>query len=228
MLVLALDTATPATTVALVRREDATVQPDGASDEVLAEDVHVDPRRHAEVLMPMVDAVLAAAGVDRRDLARVVAGVGPGAYTGLRVGVATAQALGVALGIPVLGAVTLDALAVGSGLRERPFAVVTDARRREVFWARYDEHGRRTSGPDVGAPGVVAQELRGLPVVGAAATPFAEQFEDVTGPDLPSARWLPTAAARAGAVDVRPLYLRRPDVTLPTPPGGAAAPDPAP
>jgi tRNA threonylcarbamoyl adenosine modification protein YeaZ len=220
VLVLALDTATPATTVALLRRGGP-----GAADDVLAEDDHIDARRHAEVLVPMVDAVVDRAGVARREIDEVVVGLGPGAYTGLRVGVATALGLGLALGVPVRGAITLDALAVGSGLTGRPFAVVTDARRREVFWARYDEGGRRVSGPDVGRPLDVAAAVRGRPVVGAGATPFAELFEDVVQPALPRARWLPAVAdvGEAGGDRgvVRPLYLRRPDVTLPSPAGGA-------
>jgi tRNA threonylcarbamoyl adenosine modification protein YeaZ len=217
VLVLALDTATPATTVALVRSPEGPAGP-GADVDVLAEQEHVDARRHAEVLMPMVDAVLREAGAAPGDVDEVVVGVGPGAYTGLRVGVATAQALGLALDVAVRGAVTLDAMAVGSGLHGRPFAVVTDARRREVFWARYDAAGRRDLGPQVGVPADVAQALSGLPVVGASATPFADLFDDVVEPGLPRARWL-AAAAPVGAhgerSTVRPVYLRSPDVTLP-------------
>ncbi|MDH4353493.1 MAG: tRNA (adenosine(37)-N6)-threonylcarbamoyltransferase complex dimerization subunit type 1 TsaB [Actinomycetota bacterium] len=205
MLLLAVDTATAATSVAVV-----------ADAEVLAERTHVDARGHAEVLAPLVREVLADCAVAMRSLAAVAVGVGPGAYTGLRVGLVTAQALGSALDVPVHGVVTLDALAAGSGLAGR-FAVVTDARRREVFWALYDGPRSRARGPEAAAPDVVAVEVADLPVVGAGGTPFADRFADVRGPDLPSAGALGLVAAAelgSGAPPVPPvpLYLRPPDV----------------
>lgn len=207
MLLLALDTATPATSVAVVD--------DGG---VRAERAVVDPRRHAEVLAPLVAEALDAAGVRLSDVDAVAVGVGPGAYTGLRVGLVTAQAIGDAAMVPVHGVVTLDALAFEAGLAA-PFAVVTDARRKEVFWARYDGCAIRTSGPDVGRPDAVMAAVGGLPVVGAGATPFADRFADVRGPQLPSAGALgrlavTRLAAGEALLPPTPLYLRRPDVTL--------------
>ncbi len=98
-MLLALDSATPAVTVALA---------DG--DRLLAERTTVDARRHGELLAPAIAAVLAEAGVDRSDLTAIAVGVGPGPFTGLRVGLVTARTLGAVLGIPVLGVCTLDVL----------------------------------------------------------------------------------------------------------------------
>ena len=217
MLLLALDTATPATTVAVVR--------DG---EVMAERCHVDPRLHGEVLGPLVAEAVAAARVRLPDLDAVAVGVGPGAYTGLRVGVVTAQALGQALGIPVHGVVTLDALAFGAGV-DRPFAVVTDARRKELFWARYDDPSTRSDGPGVGRPDDLVAALDGLPVVGAGATPFADLFADVREPSLPSSGALGRLAAGrlaagSGLEPPLPRYLRRPDASVPAAPKPVSRP----
>lgn len=210
-MLLALDTATPSTSVALLR--------DG---QVLAEREHRDPRRHAEVLVGFIDEVMTESGFALADLDGIAVGVGPGAFTGLRVGLMTARALGMTLAVPVYGVVTLDALAFEAQLEE-PFAVVTDARRREVFWASYDADGSRSAGPRVDTPGSVVAEVGHLPCVGAGATPFAELFDDVREPDLPSASALGLLAGslladRRPLLPPDPLYLRRPDVT----PAGSA------
>ena len=165
----------------------------------------------------MVDAVLGEANIALSAVTDIVVGVGPGAFTGLRVGLVTARALGDALGVPVHGVVTLDALALESGLEE-PFAVVTDARRREVFWATYSDAFTRDAGPIVAEPSDVASQLRGRPVVGANATPFADLFDDVRDPDLPAAGALARYAHRRLAagrslLPPEPMYLRRPDIT---------------
>lgn len=130
-------------------------------------------RRHAEALTPLLDAVLAEAGVARTDLTAVVVGTGPAPFTGLRVGLVTARTLGLALGIPVHGVSSLDALALAAaGTAEhagREVLVVTDARRKEVYWARYrpvvglgTKPGvELAAGPGVDAPAVVAAQVRG-------------------------------------------------------------------
>ncbi len=137
--VLALDTSTPAVTAGIVRVPDLTV---------LAERVTVDARAHAERLTPNVLAALADAALTMADLDAVVVGCGPGPFTGLRAGMATASAYGHALGIPVHGVCSLDAIGVSTS---GDTLVVTDARRREVYWARYRD-GIRTGGPGVNAP----------------------------------------------------------------------------
>ena len=204
MLVLALDTATP-TLLAGVARRSA----DGAV-EVLAERAVPSGTRHAELLTPAIRDVLADAGVALADLGAVVTGLGPGPFTGLRVGVVTAAAIADARGMPVVGVCSLDA--IGSGAR----TVVTDARRKEVYWAAYDASGARVQGPDVVRP-----ESAGLggPLVGDPA--FADRLgAPVTAAEVTTAGLLRAAAGQladpASAAPLVPLYLRRPDATPPT------------
>ncbi|MEU9623354.1 MULTISPECIES: tRNA (adenosine(37)-N6)-threonylcarbamoyltransferase complex dimerization subunit type 1 TsaB [unclassified Streptomyces] len=208
MLLLAVDTATPAVTVALH---------DGTS--VVAESGQVDARKHGELLLPAVDRVLAEAGVRLDAVTDVVVGVGPGPYTGLRVGLVTAATFGSALSVPVHGVCTLDGLAYAAGL-EGPFAVATDARRKEVYWARYEDFRTRVTEPAVDRPADIAERLAGLPVVGAGAVLYPEAFGDARGPEHVSAGALAALAAErlaAGAelLPPQPLYLRRPDAQVP-------------
>ncbi|MFE6051976.1 tRNA (adenosine(37)-N6)-threonylcarbamoyltransferase complex dimerization subunit type 1 TsaB [Kitasatospora sp. NPDC056446] len=209
MLLLAFDTATPAVTAAV---HDGTA--------VLAETHQVDARRHGELLLPAIDRVLRTAGVDKNRLTGIAVGVGPGPYTGLRVGLVTAAALGHALGLPVHGVCTLDAIAFqarAEGLAGQPFTVATDARRKEVYWASYDAEGRRTEGPGVDRPA----ELAALPrSVGAGALLYPDVFPDPHGPEHVSAGALAGFAAAELAAGREllpnvPLYLRRPDAQVP-------------
>ncbi|MDN5751336.1 MAG: tRNA (adenosine(37)-N6)-threonylcarbamoyltransferase complex dimerization subunit type 1 TsaB, partial [Pseudonocardia sp.] len=141
MLVLALDTATPAVTAGVVELSAEAVT-------VRSFRVAHDPRKHGELLMPGVLAACADAGITLREVDAVVTGTGPGPFTGLRVGMVTAAALGDALGVPVHGVGTLDAIAADAAAQAGGnLLVVTDARRREVYWALYDTHARRLSGP---------------------------------------------------------------------------------
>jgi len=211
VLLLAVDTATPAVTVALH---------DGTS--VVAESGQVDARRHGELLLPAVDRVLAEAGVKLDAVTDMVVGVGPGPYTGLRVGLVTAATFGSALSVPVHGLCTLDGLAYAAGRAglEGPFAVATDARRKEVYWARYDDPRTRVTGPAVDRPADIAAQLAGLPVVGAGAVLYPEAFPDAREPEHVSAGALAALAAErlaAGAelLPPQPLYLRRPDAQVP-------------
>ncbi|MBM9504740.1 tRNA (adenosine(37)-N6)-threonylcarbamoyltransferase complex dimerization subunit type 1 TsaB [Actinacidiphila acididurans] len=212
MLLLAFDTATPAVTAALH---------DG--ERVLAESTEVDARRHGELLIPAVDRVMATAGRTLAELTGVVVGVGPGPYTGLRVGLVTAAAFGDSLDIPVHGVCTLDGLAwaAGQGGLDGPFVVATDARRKEVYWARYDGPGRRVTEPAVDRPADIATAVDGLPAVGAGAALYPEVFTGRPhGPAHQSAGALAALAARRLADGVPfepplPLYLRRPDAQVP-------------
>ncbi|HEY3996849.1 MAG TPA: tRNA (adenosine(37)-N6)-threonylcarbamoyltransferase complex dimerization subunit type 1 TsaB [Mycobacterium sp.] len=197
-IVLALDTATPAVTAGIVRLDDLSV---------LAECVTVDARAHAERLTPNVISALDDSGLTMSDLDAVVVGCGPGPFTGLRAGMATAAAYGHALGIPVHGVCSLDAIGVRTS---GDILVVTDARRREVYWARYRD-GVRTHGPSVNAPADVdpgrARAVAGSPE-------HASLF------DLPRCEPVcPTPAGLVAAVSdwsdepapLVALYLRRPD-----------------
>ena len=199
-LVLAIDTATPAVTAAVVRRDDTGIA-------VAAQRVRVDARAHAELLTPNVLAAVAEADLRMADLDAVVVGCGPGPFTGLRVGMATAAAYGHALGVPVHGVCSLDAIGV---LTTGEVLVATDARRREVYWARYRD-GVRVEGPEVGAAADIA--------VGAADR-VAGPPEVAAGFGLPGIEpHYPTAAGLVAAVGdwaaepgpLLPLYLRRPD-----------------
>ncbi len=181
MLVVGFDTATPAVSVALH---------DG--ERVVSEAFAADSRRHGELLAPMIAKVMADAGASRADLTAVAVGVGPGPYTGLRVGVVTARVLGAVLGIPVYGVCSLDVIATATSLAAAPgreFLVATDARRKEVYWARYDAVGRRLEGPGVGSAGSIAGAPE-LPVAGPGGQLYPESFGEVIGPAYPDARVL--------------------------------------
>ncbi|NBM20117.1 tRNA (adenosine(37)-N6)-threonylcarbamoyltransferase complex dimerization subunit type 1 TsaB [Streptomyces sp. GC420] len=208
MLLLALDTATPAVTVALH---------DGRS--VLAESTRIDARRHGELLLPAVDRVLGEAGVTSADLTGIVVGVGPGPYTGLRVGLVTATTFASVLGVPVHGLCTLDGLAYASGIEE-PFVVATDARRKEVYWARYADARTRIGEPAVDRPAELPEDVRELPAVGAGAALYPGSFGELRAPENQSAGALAALAARRLAAGGEflpplPLYLRRPDAQVP-------------
>ncbi len=229
MLLLGLDTATPAVTVAL---HDGT--------QVLAEATTIDKHRHAELLTPAVEQVLAEAGAERGDLTQVAVGVGPGPYTGLRVGIVTARVLGAALAIPVHGVCSLDIIA--ADVTAPRFLVATDARRREVYYACYDETGRYC-GPHVDRPGDI-ERCGDLPAFGEGTRLYADLFPVADGPMYASAATLcrvvarelaglgsdgaaPNGAAPDGAaypdgvarrvvlLPPEPLYLRRPDAREP-------------
>ncbi|MDQ1487030.1 MAG: tRNA threonylcarbamoyladenosine biosynthesis protein TsaB [Actinomycetota bacterium] len=202
MLLLAFDTATQAVTVALH---------DG--DRVLAERTMIDGRRHAELLAPGIAHVLADAGATASDLTAVAVGVGPGPFTGLRVGLVTARALADALSIPVTGVCTLDILAAEVAASDR-FLVATDARRREVYWAVYDETGRRTEGPHVDRPADV--DWSGASY-GAGALLYRDHFANARAPELPNAGVLAQLVVRGTVTTLPPdpLYLRRPDAVEP-------------
>ncbi len=201
-MLLALDTATSAVTVAL---HDGTV--------VVAESTVVDARRHGELLMPGIRWVLSEAEVTPVDVTRIAVGVGPGPFTGLRVGIVTAKTMAAVLEVPVLGVCTLDVVAASVRV-EGPFAVATDARRKEVYWARYDAKARRTSGPTVGKPDVFAT---GGPVAGRGAVLYPGAFPTAVAPEYPSAAEM-ARIAHVGEVEMlppEPLYLRRPDAVEP-------------
>lgn len=201
-MLLAFDTATPAVTVAV--RDDHRVR---------AERAVVDARRHGELLGPGIGQVLAEAGVSPSDLTKIAVGVGPGPFTGLRVGLVTARAMADALGIPVVGVCTLDVLAADV-VCGAPFLVATDARRREVYWATYDEKGLRTDGPHVGRPAELVWS--GL-AFGAGALQYHDVFKSAHEPHFPSAATLCelVAEGRVTILEPQPLYLRRPDAVEP-------------
>lgn len=210
MHVLAVDTSTPATAAAVIDVSDTAVT-------VVSDHRVVDARAHGESLSPLIAKALAEAGVDASGLAAIVAGVGPGPFTGLRVGLVTAAAMGHALVVPTYGVCSLDAL--GAGTTGRVLAA-TDARRREVYWAVYDD-GERVEGPSVDKPADLS-----LDGVDSAVGDGALLYAEVLGLEIrDEPRYPPLGALAAVAADrvraaapseiLTPLYLRRPDATPP-------------
>jgi tRNA threonylcarbamoyl adenosine modification protein YeaZ len=202
-----MDSATPAITAALASVDETGV-------ELVAQRVTVDARAHGELLAPQIEAVLAHAGTKPRDLGAIVAGVGPGPFTGLRVGLVTAVAMSDALAIPAYGVCSLDALGAVAGPGR--VLVATDARRKEVYWALYGD-GRRLTEPSVSKPADLPVERADV-AVGDGALRYA----DVLGlpvrpePRYPDALCLARLAvdrvlAHAPGEPLTPLYLRRPD-----------------
>ncbi|MCM3522874.1 MULTISPECIES: tRNA (adenosine(37)-N6)-threonylcarbamoyltransferase complex dimerization subunit type 1 TsaB [unclassified Curtobacterium] len=199
-MLLAIDTSA-GTSVAVV---------DPASGRVLAERSTDDSRRHAEVIGPFLAEVLAEAGVTGADVTGVVAGTGPGPFTGLRVGIAAARTFAAARGVPLLPLVSHDAIA--ADLQRHPVVVLTDARRREVYWSAHDETGTRVAGPGLAKPADLDEAIR-------ASRPEAVDWPRETVTTVPAGRLGSLAADRlaSGApfADDTPLYLRDPDVTVP-------------
>ena len=211
-MLLAFDTSSPTVTVAV---HDGT--------DVVAQLTSGETMRHGEQLTPLVDAALREVGIGPRDLTAIAVGVGPGPFTGLRVGLVSARTMAYALQIPVYGACSLDVLAVeavDTGAVAGPFVVASDARRREVYLAAYDDAGLRVSGPDVQRPADVAESLRELPVVGEGAALYPDFFPDGRAPLRPAAGWLARCVVeeRVELSDPEPLYLRRPDAEIPRAP----------
>ncbi len=206
MLILAFDTAAPVVSVAVH---------DG--ERVLGAATGAGAMAHGELLAPAIADALAQAGAAMADVTDVAVGVGPGPFTGLRVGVVTALTLG-STGIVTHGVCSLDIVAAEVD-RDSPFIVATDARRKEVYWALYDGR-RRIEGPAVDRPADLAALHRGVPVFGRGGELYADVLAGQPGPLDPSAAVL-AAGVAAGAFDelpLQPLYLRRPDVAQPTAP----------
>lgn len=243
MLVLALDTSTPSVTAGVVRLrrpheiiaalEAGAVLGDAASrpGELLAEESVSDPYAHAERLMPLARSALAVAGHSLRELDAVVVGLGPGPFTGLRVGIATAAALGDGLGIAVHGVPSHDGTARALEPLPGSLLVVTDARRREVYLSGYAADGSRALGPLVIAPGAVPQLLAerffAPGFVAGAGHAILEPFRSPSFE--PALLDSAVASISLGLVEraavalltgvvpgpLTPLYLRRPDATEP-------------
>jgi tRNA threonylcarbamoyl adenosine modification protein YeaZ len=230
VLVLALDTSTPTVTAAVVRvRRPHEIFTDGAAPgradlrELVAQRTVTDPLAHVEQLMPLAVAALGEVGARVADVEAVVVGLGPGPFTGLRVGIATAAALGDALDVPVHGVPSHDGPA-RSLPAEGDLLVVTDARRREVYVTAY-RAGARVAGPVVLAPSAVPEwlrdnDLRPALATGAAAALLADLDLPVADPPATPVLGLVDTALQGlltGAVPgpLTPLYLRRPDATPP-------------
>jgi tRNA threonylcarbamoyl adenosine modification protein YeaZ len=207
--VLAIDTSSPAVTAGVVT--DA--------GELLAQRAPLAPRGHGELLAPSIAECLDEAGVEPAQIGAVVAGTGPGPYTGLRVGLVTAAAYADALGIPAYGICSLDAIGLACA-DEAAVLVATDARRHEVYWALY-EYGVRAGDPAVARPAEVPRD--GVTALaGAGAELYPDVWVDL--PHRPQRYPDPVSLARLAVDRIRaaapseqltPLYLRRPDAVVP-------------
>ena len=216
--ILAFDTATSAITAAVH---------DG--DQVRAEEAVLDNRRHTEALAPVIERVLTASGTRMAEVTHIAVGIGPGPFTGLRVGIVTALVLGSALQIPVHGVCSLDALAEAhAGRHDGDLLVATDARRTEVYWARYaaaEGHATRVTDPAVTKPADLPPDARTLPCAGRGPLLYHDILVNAVAPQDVSAGVLAALAAseihRGVRTEPVPMYLRRPDAQEP------AAPKPA-
>lgn len=217
MIVLALDTCLDACSLAVL---------DGAT--VRAQASHPMGRGHQEAIAPLAQTVMAQAGLTFSQLERIGVTIGPGSFTGLRVGLAFGKGLGAALAIPVVGVGTLAALAepLGPGL---VFAVI-DARRGQVYLQAFSD-GRPLMAPDaleVATAAARVAELSGgrdAVLAGSGAVLLADLMPAarvVEAPACDPAAVARLAAAQTNPAPPRPLYLRAPDARLP---GGAPGPD---
>lgn len=191
-------------------------------------------RRHAESLTPMISFVLDQAGLGLADLSAIAVDVGPGLFTGMRVGIAAADAMAWALDIPVVGVCSLDALALDADRGEHTVAVALDARRGEVYWALYRPTGTgsepvRITEPRVSSPEDLAIHLADrAEEVTCAGSGFVRHGEILdahwmhpTGLVAPSAEAVVRIGAHRVAIDatvpaggVEPIYLRAPDAEI--------------
>jgi len=203
MIVLAIDTAGTGCYAALYDTDQDTIL--GAAGADIG-------RGHAEQLMDFVDAALDAAGVTLQDIGRIAVTVGPGSFTGIRVGVAAARGLSLALGVPAVGVSTLAAIAADHQTGS-PVMVAMDAKRDEVYWQRFAADGSAASTPAI----TPLDEARGIAaghdgeLVGSAAVLLRDG-----APQASDGVSIATVARLGAHLDAqtnlpKPLYLRGPD-----------------
>jgi tRNA threonylcarbamoyladenosine biosynthesis protein TsaB len=217
--ILGLDTATQATAVAVY---------DPATGEALERRDDPAPGerpQHAARLLTLAEDALSAAGATWDDVTRLAVGLGPGGFTGLRIGIATARAIAQARDLEVCGVSTLDALAAGIP-HAGPVAAVVDARRGEAFAATYDAARARLTAPAALGPDALAELAAGLLAAGDGAIHFREQLEragaTVLGDGDPAHRVSAVQVCRLGAEaapadrdQLEPDYVRDPDAKPP-------------
>lgn len=180
--------------------------------DVVARREFPDSRQHLEQLVPLVRDTLADVGASIADLDLICVGLGPGPFTGLRVGIAAAHMLASVGGIPLHGVCSLDVVAAAAG-RDDEFLVASDARRKEIYWGRYGA-GVRLDGPHVDPP----EQLPELPVVGPGVLTYADRLGDRAqpeGPEFVDAGLMAALGTSLPSEGDQPLYLRRPDAAVP-------------
>lgn len=182
---------------------------------VLASAEHSDLNAHAERLLPLLEEVFAQAKLTRHDVHRVAVGIGPGSFTGLRVGIALGQGLGLGLGIPVVGVGSLAALAAAGNGAVR--LALLDARRGEVFVAGYDAEGKELLAPQALPRDTAIADARGR--LGADAVLIGDVARELPGGNdalggLPHAEWVARLGSSASAAP-EPHYARDAGAVLP-------------
>ena len=199
MNVLAIDTSV-GVSVAILRSNDEVTQSQA-----------IDHGMQGELTAELISKVVSDSGLKIEEITDVVVGVGPGPFTGLRVGLVTAAVFAHARSIPIYGICSLDAIAFDYA---KPCVVITDARRKELYWARYD--GIRTGDPQVSKPEVIAAQFPDAKFVG----PGAQLYPDSINGNLMELKAGSLAklfvSGSAQLVSVSPMYLRKPDAVEPT------------
>lgn len=223
MLILGLETSTSRSSVALV---DA--------DRVVASAAVGVPRRHAEFLAPAIEFCLRQGQVEAEDITGVAVGLGPGLYTGLRIGIATAQAFAEARQLPVVGLSGLDVLAFNVRYARKLICAALDARRGELYWAFYRSAPggvQRQTDLRIGTAETLAGEIEGAGevclVIGDAVLSYREELHgldaELAGIELawPDAADLAELAVprfvreeTQRPLSLQPIYLRQPDAAL--------------
>lgn len=212
MRLLAIDTALAACSAAVLC--------DGAESKLITASEHIG-RGHAERLTGMIGEVMAEAGVAFDTLDRIAVTVGPGSFTGLRVGLAVARGFAVVLGIPVIGVTTLEGIAAGVERRttcRQSLCVVLDARGDDVYWQRFAGDGTERDRPGLIEAAVLAQRLApGERIAGsgahkliAAGLPASRVIDEAAYPDIADIARL-GARTDPGENPPGPCYLRPPD-----------------
>lgn len=209
----------------------------GDSRGIRAHSMLASDRRHAESLTPMIQFVLQQADAEMADLSAVAVDVGPGLFTGMRVGMAAAQSIAWTLELPMVPVCSLDAVAMNADWSDDLVVAALDARRGEVYWAVYRMRGsgaepQRLTEPVVSSPEDLAIHLADrashVVCVGSGFERYTEQFEQLTyaqlmGPhaQFPSATHVVALAAHriaadqtVSAADIQPMYLRAPDAEI--------------
>ena len=220
MRILALDSATSACSVAVF-----------CDNEVIAHRFEEMSRGQAETLIPMVADAMSAAGLEFDALDAIAVTMGPGAFTGVRIGLSTAQSLALAADKPLVGVTTLEAVFAAQGQASAPFLVALDTKRTDIYVQLFDSDGEALTKPLAVEEDKIsmAVSMHGIGVVGDAADRAARALNNAgiaakrhCGPMLPDASWVARIAAdrfSAGdSVPVEPIYLRAPDVGPPPKP----------
>ncbi len=231
MKLLALDAATTSCSVAC-----------WSGGAVIAQREETADRRQAEILMPMVQSAMREAGFDYNMLDLIAVTIGPGSFTGVRIGLAAARGIALASGLPLTGVTTLQALAAAPSPDERqggPILAVLDARRGQLYGQFFDINGDPASDPFAAAAATIPDRLKKLYrvttpllLVGSGAELAARALDESghpfgysKSPPFPSAATIAALVAARGFdpaanTPVAPFYLREPGVTAATPSAG--------